>query len=201
MTLRVDHSMNEQLAWAQWWAFPWKYAHEDWRSGPHTAIDELCQGRLMMPGDFLGVAACLPPPPHSTALRLALASNEELNLALTLVHDTFNPETMSALSDSHHLWCVRLSKALPPAMLAPDADPLHLLHSWLAPPIWQRLRLRFSRERTHGIEKRHLRLENANNRLDTLWQAVVWRATSLSGEPIRPTQTDQEISNVMPTHH
>jgi hypothetical protein len=66
-------------------------------------------------------------------LRLALASTEQLNLALTLVHDTFNPEAAAPLSDSHHLWCMRLSKALPPAMLAPDADPLQLLHSWWTP--------------------------------------------------------------------
>lgn len=178
--------MSEHLAWAQWWAFPWKYAHEEWRGSHYSAIEANYQNGRRVPYDFAGVAPCLPPAPQTTVLRLALSSNEQLNLALTLVHDTFNPEAAAHLSDSHQLWCLRLSKALPPAMLSPEDDPLRLLYSWLEPSIWQRIKLRFSRKRASEVEQRHLYLENASSRLDTLWQAVVWRVTSLPGDPIVP---------------
>ncbi len=184
MTLRTEYSMNDHLAWAQWWAFPWRYAHTDWKEGLHDATDALYQSRLSVPGVFMGVNACLPPALQPTVLRLALASREQLDLALTLAHDTFNPQTASPLSESHHQWCRRLSKALPPAMLSPDADPLQLLHSWLQPAIWQRLRLRFPCERVGAVEKSHVCLENASSRLSTLWQAVIWRVTTLPSDSI-----------------
>lgn len=176
--------MSEHLAWAQWWAFPWKYAHEDWRGNHYSAIEALYQSGRQVPCDFKALTPCLPPAPQPTVLQLALFSNEQFDLALTLVHDTFNPETAARLSDSHHLWCLRLSKALPPAMLSPEDDPLRLLHSWLEPSIWQRIKLRFSRKRVGEVEERHLYLENASSRLDTLWQAVVWRVRSLPDDPI-----------------
>lgn len=182
--------MSEHLAWAQWWAFPWKYAHDDWKGDKHPAIDAFHHNGCSAPASLTGIAPCLPPAPHPTVLRLALASTEQLNLALTLVHDTFNPQAATPLSDSHHLWCMRLSKALPPAMLAPDADPLQLLHSWVDPTTWQRLRLRFPRERVHQVEQQNLSLENGSSRLNTLWQAVVWRVTTLASDPLPPDSNE-----------
>lgn len=186
MTPETEYTMSEHLAWAQWWAFPWRYAHEDWKDGLHAAIDAFYQSGRSVSGAFMGVNACLPPALHPTVLRLALASSEQLDLALTLAHDTFNPQAASPLSESHHLWCRRLSKALPTAMLSPDADPLQLLHSWLEPTIWQRLRLRFPRQRAYGVERGHACLENASSRLSTLWQAVIWRATASPSDSIAP---------------
>lgn len=172
------------MAWAQWWAFPWRFAHEDWKDSQYATIDALYRSRRSVPGDFMGVSTCLPPAPQPSVLRLALASSEQLALALILVHGTFNPQATPLLSENHHLWCLRLHKALPPEMLPLDADPLHLLHSWLEPTIWQRLRLRFSRERAYRIEQSPTCLENASSRLNTLWQAVVWRVTSMPSDSI-----------------
>jgi len=186
MTSRPVNPMSEHLAWAQWWAFPWKYAHEDWRGEKYPAISTLYHLGRLAPGNLTGVATCLPAAPHPTVLRLALASTEQLDLAMTLIHDTFNPEAAAPLSNSHHLWCMRLSKALPPAMLPCDADPLQLLHSWVEPATWQRLRLRFPRERVGDVEKRNISFENASSRLNTLWQAVVWRVTNLASDPTPP---------------
>jgi len=149
-------------------------------------VDTLYQGKQPVWGVFMGVKACLPPATNPTVLRLALASSEQLDLALALAHDTVNPHAAPTLSESHHHWCRRLSKALPPAMLSPEADPLQLLLSWLDPPIWQRLRLRFPRQRTYEVEKKSICLENTSNRLSTLWQAVVWRVTSLPSDSIPP---------------
>lgn len=186
MTPELDHSMSEHLAWAQWWAFPWRHAHEDWRGDKYPAIKVLYRNRRSAPDDLTGIVACLPPAPHPTVLRLALASTEQLNLALTLVHDTFNPEAATPLSESQHLWCMRLSKALPPTMLSRDADPLQLLSSWVEPETWRRLRLRFPRNRVQAVEKSTVSLENASSRLNTLWQAVVWRVTTLANAPLSP---------------
>ena len=182
--------MRENLAWAQWWAFPWDYAHEDWKSDKYPVIQALYRSRKIVPAELTGVVTCLPAPPQPTVLRLALASTEQLDLALRLVHDTFNPEAAGSLSDNHHLWCMRLSKALPPAMLAPDADPLQLLHSWVDPTTWQRLRLRFPRERVRQVEQQNVSLENGSSRLNTLWQAVVWRVTTLASDPLPPDSNE-----------
>ncbi|WP_244643792.1 type III secretion protein [Pseudomonas fluorescens] len=193
--------MSEHLAWAQWWAFPWKYAHADWKGDDYAAVNALYRSQRLAPESLTGFATCLPPAPHSTVVRLALASTEQLDLTLTLVHYTFNPEAENPLSDSHHLWCVRLSKALPPAKMAPDTDPLQLLHSWLEPAIWQRLRLRFSRKRVFETETTPLPLENGSGRLNTLWQAVVWRVTTIANSHMAQTQTGEEISDAMQTHY
>lgn len=179
--------MSEQLAWAKWWAFSWKSAHEDWKDDQPAGIDALFQIRVSLPGRFMGVDDCLPPVPHPTVLRLALASSEQLELALTLVNDILRPQAAAALDDSHQQWCIRLSKALPPVMLASYTDPLQLLHSWLEPDVWQRLRLRFPRERACRIEKKPACLERASSRLNTLWQAVVWRVTSQPEDPTAPS--------------
>ncbi len=178
-----DHPMRENLAWAQWWAFPWEHAHEDWKGDEYLAINVLYHRQRLSPRDLKGIATCLPAPPHPTVLRLALASNEQLELALTLVRGTVNPEAASPLSGSHHLWCMRLSKALPPDMLDPETDPLQLLYSWVDPATWQRLRLRFSRERVCKVEQQIAPAETASSRLNTLWQAVVWRVTTLADDP------------------
>lgn len=201
MTPRPDHPMREHLAWAQWWAFPWKHAHQDWKGGEYLAIERLFQRGRSAPDSLTGFAACLPAAPHPTVLKLALASTEQLNLVLTLVHDTFNPEAAAPLSDSHHQWCMRLSKALPPGMLPPDCDPLRLLHSWVEPATWQRLRLRFPRTRAREAEITSTPFENASSRLNTLWQAAVWRAAAKTSDNMPAPRTDEETSDVMPTHN
>ena len=127
--------MREQLAWAQWWAFPWKQAHEDWRGEEDRAIERLFYNGRSVPDNLTGFKACLPAAPHATVLRLALATTDQLNLGLALVTHIFNPEAPSPLSESHHQWCMRLSMALHPSMLPPHSDPLRLLHSWVEPAI------------------------------------------------------------------
>ena len=201
MTPRIDQPLSEHLAWVQWWAFPWKHAHADWSNGAFSAMDALDRSGGLIPCNLPGIATCLPPAPHATVLRLALASMAQLDLALALIQGTLNnPEASSALSESHQLWCTRISKALPPALLLPDADPLQLLHSWVEPTIWQRLRLRFPRERVREVEKKSP-IESACSQLNTLLQAVVWRVTTTASDTMPPESKGKEITDVMPTHH
>lgn len=199
MTPWLDHPLYEHLAWARWWAFPWESAHEDWKGDDYRAIETLFRRGRSAPDKLAGYTVCLPADPNTTVLRLALASREQLNLMLALVHDTFNPEDSALLADSHHQWCMRLSKALPLAILPPGSDPLQLLHSWVEPATWQRLRLRFPRKCVVEVETTNLPLGVPGNRLDTLWQAVVWRATTSAGDDMPTASTSEEFSNVMPS--
>ncbi|PMV26765.1 type III secretion protein [Pseudomonas sp. FW305-3-2-15-A-LB2] len=178
MTPSLDHQFHEHLSWARWWVYPWQSAHEDWKGEEYTVIETLFRSGQSAPDNLSGYAACLPVDPHPTVIRLVLASREQLNLMLALVHDTFNPQDSALLTNIHHQWCRRLSKALPPVMLPPGSDPLQLLYSWVEPAIWQRLRLRFPRKCVIEIEAKHPLHGITGNRLDTLWQAVVWRATT-----------------------
>lgn len=198
---RPDHAMRDELAWAQWWAFPWTCAHEDWRDDKYHVLTRLYHCAKSVPASLAGVAPCLPPAPHPSVLRLALASADQLNLAMALVHNTFSPQAATLLSDSHHLWCLRLSKAFPPAMLTPDADPLQLLHNWVDPPIWKRLRLRFPRERVREVERINVLTENAGSRLNMLWQAVAWRAMARTTNQMHPEPGGEETDDVMPMHN
>ncbi|OXS21909.1 type III secretion protein [Pseudomonas fluorescens] len=177
MVISHSLSMSEHLAWARWWTFPWRTSHESWRSFyPEIALIQCCEA--LTKNKLAGTAPCLPPQPQLALLRLALASTEQLNLALKLTHLTVAPKSAPSLSEDHHLWCMSLSKALAPDMLLPEDDPLQLLCNWVAPTVWQRLRLRFPLERILTLEERSPVFENACSRLITLWQAVIWRATS-----------------------
>lgn len=185
MIISHSLSMSEHLAWAQWWAFPWRTSHESWRSFyPEIALIHGCDA--LMKNELAGAAPCLPPQPQFAVLRLALASTEQLNLALNLIHLTAIPKSAPSLSEGHNLWCMSLSKALPPDMLLPEDDPLQLLCNWVAPTVWQRLRLRFPIERVFAVEERAPVFENACSRLITLWQAVVWRVTSRTDHDTLP---------------
>lgn len=184
--------IKERLAWAQWWAAPWRYAHEDWTSiDKYAAIDSLYRNGVSINLNAIGIAPCLPPAPNPTLLRLVLASSEHLNLMLMLINCTFNPVPTTPLSNDHQLWCMRLSKALPSDTLLPIDDPLQLLHSWVDPAIWHRLRLRFPYERVLETEKKYLPLENGHGRLDTLWQAFIWRATAMTSVNAHPDLNEQ----------
>jgi hypothetical protein len=183
--------IKEALTWVQWWAFPWASAHDDWRSvDKYAAADSLYRNGVRVTHAIAGIAPCLPPAPEPTVLRLVLASTEQLDLILSLSRGTLNPVLATSLSQDQQLWCLRLSRALAPDMLLPSDDPLQLLRNWVKPAIWQRLRLRFPYKRVLETEK-NTSLENGHNRLDTLWQAVVWRATTLSSDAPPPDSNEQ----------
>lgn len=186
MMLQLKQSMSS-LAWARWWAAPWLYAHEGWIAvDKQQALNELCQARRVLKGTIFAVTPCLPPAPQPTLLQLALAPADQLELVLALINSTCRPAHTSEIDESHLLWCRRLSKALPSDMLPPEDDPLHLLRVWVTPPIWQRIRLRFPPQRVLNLEQRGLLADAPHSRLDTLWQAVVWRATARNSNTTDP---------------
>lgn len=167
--------MSEHLAWVRWWAYPWKNSHRDWqRQDEPRGIDVLDAIRA----STLDIPPCLPPEPQHSQLRLVLASAGQLELMLALIRGTFSPGGATQLTEDHQQWCARLSKALSPEMLLPQSDPLQLLRAWVDPATWERLRLRFPRSRVLEMEHNTGPLPMLNGRLNTLWQAVIWRATT-----------------------
>ncbi|WP_285427857.1 type III secretion protein [Pseudomonas sp. lyk4-R2A-8] len=173
--------MNSNLAWAQWWSAPWLQAHEDWRElDNYPAHLALHRTRQVVVGTYYGVAPCLPPPPDPVLLQLAIASAAQLELALALIGSVCRPACAQALDEELYQWCNRLSKALALDMAQPDVDPLQLLRAWVPADTWQRIRLRFPRQRVLDLEAEILSRGDSQSRLDTLWHAVVWRIGGMS---------------------
>lgn len=188
--------MSDTLAWAQWWALPWRSAHSEWGNFSQEA---LYRSHHASAGATFGIVPCLPPPLSITVLRLALVPTQTLDRALALIDHISHSAAQSPLPEDEQLWCRRFSKALPPSTLPLDDDaPLQLLRLWVEPATWQRLRLRFPRWRVLELEKKERSLNDARARLDTLWQAVVWRITTMPGHAPPTDSNKLDTSNVMP---
>ena len=173
------HPMSEHLAWAQWWAFPWRYSHADWKAiVTPSALNTFYDSRGTISSPISGILPCLPSTPNSAVLQLVMASTEQLSLVLALAHNILSPATAARPSESDQVWCIRFARALPPGIALPDDDPLQLLRTCVEPATWQRLRLRFPYERVVRLEQKPVDINNRHNRLDTFWQAVVWRVTA-----------------------
>ena len=173
--------MSEALSWVRWWAFPWEDAHIDWltKTGfvETPALSRSHHGRV---SSLFGIEPALPPPTSAPLLQLVLSNAQQRDLALALVNEVYNAPRDSRLNQDQILWCQRLSKALPPDPIPVSIDdPLHYLRAWVGPILWQRLRLRFARQRVLELEQ-HPRLADTHSRLDTLWKATIWRATATS---------------------
>lgn len=180
--------MNNDLTWVRWWVSPWENAHRDWRAQKgFVQTEALSRAHHQQVSRLFGIEPELPPPPSAPVLQLVLSCNQQQDLALLLVKEVCNPSHGSRLNEEQRLWCQRLTKALAPEPIRVNADdPLHYLRAWVSPAVWQRLRLSFSRQRVLEVET-HPRLLNPHVRLDTLWQAALWRATSTTvNETPRP---------------
>lgn len=195
--------MSEHLAWVQWWACPWQSAHADWGAfDENPALKALYRSEHMQASARLGIAPLLAPMPNTTVLRLTLLSGEQLQRMLLLIDQVSCPVAGGPLNEEELLWCQRFSKALPPSNLLFDyEDPLQLLHHWVDPATWQRLRLRFARQRVLALEQQaHLR-HDSSSRLDTLWQAVVWRITTLTNDDVRSQSNSLDTRDVLPAEN
>lgn len=188
--------MSDALTWVQWWAFPWRSAHSDW--GDFTQ-DALFRSHHASACRRLDITPCLPVPPSSTVLQLALMSTPALDRALALVDHISHNAARSPLPENEKLWCRRLYKALPPTALTFDDDaPLQLLRLWVEPATWQRLRLRFPQPRVFELEKNAHTFKDSRARLDTLWQAVVWRIKAMPFGSASADSDRLDTSDVMP---
>ncbi|MCF5721593.1 type III secretion protein [Pseudomonas syringae] len=171
--------MSKDLNWVRWWVSPWKNAHSDWcvQKG-FIETSTLSRSHHQQVSRLFEIEPELPPLPSAPVLQLVLTGSQQRDFALLLIKEVCNPSRDSRLNSEQHLWCQRLTKALAPdPMLVILDDPLHCLRAWVSPAVWQRLRLSFDRLRVLELET-HPRHLNPQGRLDTLWQAALWRATS-----------------------
>lgn len=196
MTHQAPHSMNELYQWARWWTSPWSHSQQDWWPFDldSPAAKTLCRSRHERIGVALGITPCLPIHPSPALLHLVLAPTAQRELMLALVEGIYHPQHDSALSTDQREWCARMSMALPPASHKPSVDPLYYLRSWVDPAIWQRLRLSFSRQRVQQLESA-LQMPAAS-KLDTVWQAVIWRASALANNVTLPAEN---LNHALPT--
>ncbi len=183
----LNHSRNEQLAWAQWWAWPWLNAHTDWRERVGAGISPaLYRGQHQLINASLGIEPCLARLPSTALLRLVQASLSQRNLMLELVDCVCRSTGAALLSEEQQVWCQRLAKALPPDLRRNNTeDPLQYLRDWVEPAVWQRLRLGFPYQRVMSIEQQPVPVDN-HGHLSTFWQAVIWRGTSVPGNAALP---------------
>ncbi|MFQ6349301.1 type III secretion protein [Pseudomonas sp. R11F] len=185
--------------WVHWWACPWSRSQHPWVAfdlNSPTSL-ALCRGRHELISRALGITPCLPIQPSAALLRMVLAPPEQQALMLTLVDGIYHPQRDTALDHDQRQWCARLSMALPTSSRQPGEDPLHHLRAWVDHTVWQRLRLSFARRRVLELESQYL--PQVGSKLDTVWQAVIWRATAAAEDDFHAAPSGVPPHHVMPT--
>lgn len=169
-----------------WWCFTWRWAHRSrLRAWADVGLSEALAESLAVTRHqhwltLLGIDASQPITPCPALLQwLALVPSQQQE-ALRLVGRISFPMHNAAVAGEHEDWSRSLAKALRPGVWIPPGvvpDARVLLAAWVAPPCWPRLALSWP----------HAEIEALNlipgpwphRKLDTLWQAVLWRVHSI----------------------
>ncbi|WP_297844564.1 type III secretion protein [Pseudomonas sp.] len=171
--------------WVRWWCCTWHWAHPDWQtqfaSGPgedmhrYDAVARSQHNRFLL---SVGISPGQPPPPNNDVLQWLALTEQQQQEALALIQMICFSRTPSPSVDavSHEQWCRRVAKALRPGVwLSPTVvDVRELLGAWLGDAYWSRLRLAWP----PGVVD-ETPSHAPVNKLNTLWQAVLWRVTNL----------------------
>ncbi|WP_341957594.1 type III secretion protein [Pseudomonas sp. RC10] len=166
--------------WIQWWCAPWQWAHGDWLarfaedSGLPTS--ELSGVLRTRHGAFLhsvGIAPSQPPAPVEPVLQWLTLDPAQQQAALHLAQSI----CLGRVTDEspHERWCRAVAKALRPGVWldASVHDPRELLAAWVGEDCWSRLRLNWAPGAVPDAV-----IEMPVGKLHTLWQSVVWRAST-----------------------
>lgn len=167
--------MTEADLWVQWWAFPWRKTHPDWRNAEAVVSEgALTRSRHSAVSKAFSINPCLPCEPSASLVYLALAQPSQHGFMLQLIDHICRPRLPGQLNATQRLWCQRLATGLhTQSWLQPTDDTLQLLRAWVEPHVWQRLRLRFAPPRIMAMEQKPP-LDIRMSRLEVLWQAVLW---------------------------
>lgn len=191
--------MNQARSWVQWWAFAWNHAHPDWDDDFHSVLpaeheQALARSQHAAASKRFCISQCLPCYPTTALLRLALSPPAQHDLTLALVNNICRPMLPTSLDPLQNFWCLRLAKALRPSNWLDDTDDvLQLLRAWVEPAVWQRLRLRYPRDRIVALEQKSV-LILSPIKLETLWHAALWRARDQDSVPSHPhTQVHDDV--------
>ncbi|WP_110949820.1 type III secretion protein [Pseudomonas bohemica] len=174
--------------WIQWWCAPWQWAHPGWmalfveRSGlSGVEAQALLRGRHNAFLQSVGITPSQPPEPADSWVQWLLLGVDQQRQALELAGSICLGRTSDRARrlnehEAHHEdWCRSVAKALRPGVwLEPSIDdPRILLAAWAGETCWSRLRLSWAPD-----EVRQLVTDLPANKLQTLWQSVLWRVTS-----------------------
>lgn len=168
--------------WIQWWCAPWQWAHPGWverfvegGGWPLEDVESLLRGRHSAFLASVGIAPSQPPMPVDGVLQWVLLSAEQQDLALRLAASIGFGRVVDASEDAaYEPWCRGVAKALRPgAWLEPElCDARVLLAAWAGEACWARLRLRWAPQAVPLSVS-----DLPGHKLQTLWQAVLWRVT------------------------
>lgn len=178
-------SRDTNTDWVQWWCCTWHWAHPDWHtqfvSGPVEELNRFAAVARSQHRSFLasvGIIPDQPPAPDSDVLMWLALTKQQQQLALALVQMICfaDSESLTIAAFSHEPWCRRVAKALRPGVwLSPTVvDVRQLLGAWLGQIYWSRLRLAWPPGELDATLSRA-----PANKLNTLWQSVLWRVTTL----------------------
>jgi len=166
--------------WVHWWCNPWRWAHPAWQSRfadvcglSISDCDALLTSRHGMFLQSLGIEPAQPPAPTESMSRWLALTASQRDRALELARCICFAQSEAEGADGQ--WCRGLTKALRPAvwLQADSQDERLLLGAWLGPDCWSRARLFWA-----PGEVAESLCDVPQNKLQTLWQAVLWRITA-----------------------
>ncbi|KPZ29490.1 MULTISPECIES: hypothetical protein [Pseudomonas syringae group] len=169
----------EQL-WVNWWCNPWPWAHPAWQdrfAEVHGVSIHDCEALLTSRhGVFLqsiGIVADQPPQLDEPVLSWLALSPSQREQAIALAQCICF--SLNESEDPDGQWCRGFSKALRPEVWLDlhNQDARLLLGAWLGARYWSRLRLAWPPEEVADTP-----CKAPYNKLQTLWQAVLWRVSA-----------------------
>ena len=175
--------MMEQAAedlWVHWWCNPLRWAHPAWQhrfAAAHgLSVDEceaLMSSRHSVFLHSLGITPGQPPEVEEPIVRWLALSPAQREQAIELAQCICFSRNESEGPDGQ--WCWAFTKALRPGVWLDfqNEDVRLLLGAWLGAHYWPRLRLAWPPEEVAESPG-----QAPENKLQTLWQAVLWRVTT-----------------------
>lgn len=166
--------------WTRWWCNPWQWAHPAWQlrfAEQHGLAIQACHSimnsRHNMFVRSLGIQPSQPPEPFEPLASWIALTPSQRDKALVLATLICFSQTETEGPDGQ--WCRALTKALRPGVwLAPEVvDVRLLLGAWVGREYWSRLRLAWPPGEVDDQP-----CEAPDNKLQTLWQAILWRVTA-----------------------
>ena len=180
-----DRHANDLPFWSEFWYRPWQHLNDSWLE--ILPIESLKLVATVAPRflrAWLEVDDCVMAKPDEQTLRWMKLSLDHQNLvALLLVEVVRKGASHGQLTTPDEEWCRHLAKALRPGLWLNEAilntDPEVLLclviRQFVEQDLWQRLRVTLPYRAVQTAEL----LANeplARNRINQLWQSVLWRA-------------------------
>nr|WP_288913858.1 type III secretion protein [uncultured Pseudomonas sp.] len=166
--------------WVRWWCNPWDWAHPAWQerfaSSAGASIDACDALMVSRHGAFVqsvGIDPSQPPIIAESVLRWLTLTSSQRDRALALAQQICFTQTERDGADGR--WCWAVTRGLRPGawLKSQSHDARLVLGAWLGPPYWSRLRLAWPPD-----EVAESPVQAPENKLQTLWQAVLWRVMS-----------------------